>query len=457
MSELSVPRQLAKLDTERLAAYKSNLTFYNGSQWPPARGRRVRRVVVNYVRAVVEKVTSYVMSGAHLEVVPAPGPEESSEPASAASRAAEAALALVAAENGLDRLDYETEIDTAVLGDGAYKVRWDEDLKRVVVTAPDVQGLFAWWDPRDRRRLVRVAERYVVSPEWAAEYGVVVPKAVAAVEDWTEGTADLWVGEKLVESKANPCGFVPYVVFPNLPVPKSNWGMSDVAVVREVAVEVNREFTALSRIMELSGNPVTVLEGVEESKDIAMEPGSVWELPEKSKAYLLDLLSGGGVNVHLEYLDRLYRALHDLAESPRTAFGDNARSLSGVALEIELKPLEQKVVRKRLVRGDALVRRGEMILALLDLFTGTAHKSSGTVVVSWGSVVPGDVNADVERESKRVGAGLSSAQGSMGRLGVDDAAGEWKRHLEELGDVAGVGAAAGVAGGGKVDKVDQGA
>jgi len=453
MSDLSVPRELAKLDKSRLDAYASNLAFYNGTQWPATRSRRVRRLVVNYARVVVEKVTSYVMSGARLEVVAAPGPEAASEPASAAARAAEAALALVAADNGLERLDYETEIDTAVLGDGAFKVMWDVDVGRVVVTAPDVQGLFAWWDPRDRRRLLRVAERYMISPEAAADKGVVVVKPVAAVEDWTAERVDLWVGDRLVESAEHGYGLIPYVVFPNLPVPKSAWGMSDVAVLREVAVELNREFTALSRIMELSGNPVTVLEGVEESKDIAMEPGSVWELPEKAKAYLLDLLSGGGVNVHLDYLDRLYRALHDLAESPRTAFGDNARSLSGVALEIELKPLEQKVIRKRLVRGDALVRRGEMILSLLDTFTKTEYAAVGTVTVSWGAVVPGDANADVDREGKRVAGGLSSARSAMGRLGVDDTAGEWRQRLVELGDLAAVVSPER----GKVDKVDQGA
>jgi hypothetical protein len=434
MSDLSVPRQLAKLDTVRLAGYVSNLRFYGGNQWPASR-KRVRRLVLNYARVVVEKVTSYVMSGAHLEVVAAAG---SGSEAEAAALEAEGALALVAAQNGLERLDYETEIDTAVLGDGAYKVRWDDVVKGVVVTAPDVQGLFAWWDPRDRRRLVRVAERYMVSPEWAAEYGVTVAKPVAAVEDWTEKTSDLWVGEHLVEAKANPCGFVPYTVFPNLPVPKSGWGVSDVSTVREVAVELNREFTAVSRIMELSGDPIAVLENVEESSDIAVEPGAVWELPEKAKAYLLDLLAGGGVSVHLEYLDRLYRALHDLAESPRTAFGDNARSLSGVALGIELKPLEQLVVRKRLVRGDALVRRGGMILALLDEFTGTSHKSSGVVSVSWGGVMPEDKPQDAGREAALWQAGLTSATGAMARLGEQDPHGEWVRMLAQMAEVAAV-------------------
>ena len=28
------PSQLARMDTDRLATYRTNLDFYNGSQWP---------------------------------------------------------------------------------------------------------------------------------------------------------------------------------------------------------------------------------------------------------------------------------------------------------------------------------------------------------------------------------------------------------------------------------------
>jgi hypothetical protein len=47
--------------------------------------------------------------------------------------------------------------------------------------------------------------------------------------------------------------------------------------------------------------------------------------------------------------------MHDLSETPRTAFGDAGRDLSGAALEVEIQPLVQKVQRKgrypRPVRG----------------------------------------------------------------------------------------------------------
>lgn len=96
-----------------------------------------------------------------------------------------------------------------------------------------------------------------------------------------------------------------------------------------------------------------MLENIENAQDIPVQPGAVWEIPERAKAYLLDLLQGGGVKLHVDLIDLLYRTLHDLSESPRTAFGDNARSLSGVALEMELHPLLQKVKRKRTIRTAA--------------------------------------------------------------------------------------------------------
>src|SRR3989304_627588 len=93
---------------------------------------------------------------------------------------------------------------------------------------------------------------------------------------------------------ANVWGFGPGLVFPTLPVPKSPWGWSDVAGVRDVAEEINRCFTALSRILELSGNPIAVLSGVVDSQDIAVEPGGLWGMPGGTEGDVLDLLSGGG-------------------------------------------------------------------------------------------------------------------------------------------------------------------
>ena len=63
-------------------------------------------------------------------------------------------------DNRLEELDLATELDAAVLGDGCFKVIWDAEEHRVRVTAPDVQGIFAWWVGDDPSKVWRVASRY---------------------------------------------------------------------------------------------------------------------------------------------------------------------------------------------------------------------------------------------------------------------------------------------------------
>ncbi len=58
----------------------------------------------------------------------------------------------------------------------------------------------------------------------------------------------------------------------------------------------------------------------------------------------------------MDYIDALYRALYDLAETPKSAFGDSGRNISGAALEVEIQPLVQKVQRRRRV-WDAVYRQ----------------------------------------------------------------------------------------------------
>src|SRR5690606_17255800 len=98
---------------------------------------------------------------------------------------------------------------------------------------------------------------------------------------------------------------------------------SDLTDLETICREINREMSILAKIMELSGSPITVLENVEGTENISTRPGARWELPQDSKAYLLDLLQGGGVKLHIDYLSAAYRALHDISETPRTSFGDS--------------------------------------------------------------------------------------------------------------------------------------
>ena len=435
------PQQLARMDQERFRRYREHLEFYRGAQWQGRAWRRERRLTFNYAKVLVEKATSYLMS----EVTYTAEAWETSPEAAEAATKAERALAQVYDANGLAQLDFDTEVDTAILGDGCFKVTWDPAQGRVRVTAPDVQGLYVWWWGDDPGRLWRVASRYALSAEEAtALYGAQAlaagrtrgarqqKQSYAVTEVWTADAFQLWLEGELLESKANPYGFIPFVVFPNLREAKQFWGVSDLAPLMEPARELNRAFTQLSSILELSGNPIAVLENVEDAQDIAVQPGAVWELPERAKAYLLDLLQGGGVQLHTSYIDLLYRALHDLGEAPRTSFGDNSRALSGVALEMELHPLLQKVKRKRLIRSAAYRQRNQMILRVLEQKT---DKRFGPVRlgINWGSVLPQDRSRLVADETALVAAGIHSRHTAADLLGVADPDAELARWREEEG------------------------
>jgi len=428
MSEIIIPTQLTHRDMDRLRGYKELLDFYHGWHWEGRERRGEKRLTFNYAKVFIDKVTSYLMSGINFAV----DAVEDSDEARAKAQKAETALYQVYQDNNLEQLDFDTEIDCAILGDACYKVIWEQETKRVRITAPDIQGIYAWWLGDDTSRVWRVASKYSLSAEETELIYQVKPKSKTAtiVEVWTDRDFELYLDSALVEKKPNPYGFIPFIIYPNLREPKKFWGISDVPQIMEAQRELNRAMSQLSKILELSGNPIAVLENVEESEDIAVRPGAVWNIPEDAKAYLLDLLQGGGVRLHIDYINLLYRILHDVSESPRSAFGGTERDLSGVALEIELQPLLQKVRRKRVIRTAVYNRRNIMILKLLEKYQGESFGNNQLRVV-WGPVLPQDWARLVSKEQTLVQTGIHSRRRAMDEVGVKDPEYEFKQWLEE--------------------------
>jgi len=418
------PSDLANLDRERFTAYKAALDFYNGSQWE--RTSRNRQLVFNYSKIAVDKITSFLMNEINYAFEPLPGADPD------AAKIAEDLIYTVLDQNNASELDYTTEIDTAILGDGCYKVTWDAIEKRVRITAPDVNGLFAWWKGDDLNQVYKVVSRYQLSAdEIALIYKRTLQKKIAAVTElWTDKDFLLYIDNDVIEKKPNPYGFIPFIIYPNLRKPKQFWGVSDVPSLFEPQRELNRALSQLSRILEVSGNPIAVLEGVESSEDIAVRPGAVWNIPPDTKAYLLDMLQGGGIRLHIDYIDLIYRTMHDISESPRAAYGGIEKELSGVALEVELQSLLQKVRRKRLIRTNVYKRRNQLILKLWAKFmrkdlTRIAQR------VLWGQVLPQDRARDAQNEQLLVQSLVHSRRTAMDNLGVRDPEIEFGKCMDE--------------------------
>jgi len=433
------PAILNRMDIQRLANYRTNLDFYLGNHWPttsPARqglaGGRHRQLVFNYAKVSVDKVTSFLMQGLNFACYP----EEGTDELKARTRRAEQILRQVYEDNNLQQLDYETEVDAAVLGDGCYKVIWDTDEKRIRITAPDVSGIYAWWLGDDTSRVWRVASRYTLTQdEVQLLYGQAIDKKAATItEVWTDKAFDIYLDNDIIESSPNPYGFIPFIIFPNVKQPKHFWGESDIPILIQPQRELNRALSQLSRILELSGNPIAVLENIESAEDIKVQPGALWTIPEDARAYLLDLLQGGGVRLHVDYIDLLYRALHDVSETPQAAWGGIEKELSGAALNVELGSLIQKVIRKRTIRTNAYHQRNAMILRLAEMFMNENFEGVNHRVV-WGQVLPQDIDKQAQTEQLLVQAGVHSRRTAMDEMGIQDPDGEFSRWLEERGRI----------------------
>jgi hypothetical protein len=471
-------------DTERLQTYRGLLDFYLGRQWPGREKWGEKRLTFNYAAIFIDKLTSYLMNGRNFTVEAI----QDSPQEQARAQAAEKALEQVHEYNHLEQLDFETEIDCAILGDACYKVTWEEggvsSFKfpdsspgngRVRVTAPDIQGISAWWAGDDLSRVWKVASRYSLTTE---EVERLYPDLRFKINDssfkrenpsqspfdkgrgsqtvlevWTDSDFELYLDNNLIEKKSNPYGFIPFVIFPNLRTPKQFWGTSDLASIMQPQRELNRAMSQISHILELSGNPVTVLENVDESTDIVVKPGAVWNIPEDAKAYLLDLLKDGGLNLHINYIELLYRTMHDIAETPRAAFGGTGKDLSGIAMQIELYPLIQKVMRKRTIRNSVYNRRNEMILKLLQQFqvsssefqvpspspkTSNYDLSQLRLRTVWGQVLPADQAKLIENEKTLVEKGIHSRRRAMDEVGVKDPEAEFKHWVEEEERIRGI-------------------
>jgi hypothetical protein len=426
----SRPTALALADAARLRRYREYLEFYEGRHFPATRRGR-SSLVVNYARAIVDKGVSFLIGRGIGFAVGERGSERDREGGDAA-RAAEALLYGVYDDNDLDAVDLACAVNAAVLGDGVYKVCWDATSARLRVVNVDPLGFFARWASDDLATLQQVALTYTIAADdAAARYGVDPPAApaswggaaagpgVSVVETWTADAFHLAVGGVEVQAGPNPYGVIPFVHVPNLPGPNEFWGRSDLVDVIPLNRELNERMSDQADVIRYHADPPVVFRGVETHDSPTVGPGTVWDLPRDADVKLLEW-QGQPVAVQ-EHLNLVLRALYETAETPRTAFGDSGRLLSGVALETELRPLIQRTLRKRIVWSAALRRRARLIWRIAEqmglLAPGTSAGLRPRII--WPGMMPADDAQEVHNQVALVAAGLRSHRTAMDLLGTE--------------------------------------
>ncbi|HZS00771.1 MAG TPA: phage portal protein [Chloroflexota bacterium] len=477
---------LALDDSARLQRYRDYLAFYEGQHYlTPRRGRS--SLVANYARTIVDKGVSFLIGRGVGFAVEAPSPPAPSQRERARpplplplgegqgegnAAAAEALLYAVYDDNDLDVVDLACATNAGVLGDGVYKVFWEPAPThppsppwepggggRIRVVSVDPLGFFARWRADDLATLQRVDLAYCIARDDADALYASPPSLVGrgaggvgpsfsplpsqgrgvggvrsaggpeveVVETWTDAAFRLEVDGRVVREGPNPYGVIPFVHVPNLPGPNEFWGRSDLADVIPLNRELNERLSDQADVIRYHADPPVVFRGVEDHDAITVGPGSVWDLPRDADVKLLEW-QGQSVAVQ-DHINQILRALYETAETPRTAFGDSGRLLSGVALETELRPLIQKTLRKRIVWSAALRRRARLIwqvaesmgLAAPGTFAGLRPR------IVWPSMMPQDDTQEVRNNVALVAAGLRSRQTAMDALGTESPEAELAR------------------------------
>ena len=404
-------------DAARLRRYRQYQDFYEGKHFARPRNGR-SNLVVNYARAIVDKGVAYLLGrGLGFSVVPR---REGVRLDARRAERAEQLLYDVYWDNDLDVTDLQVAQNAGVLGDGVYKVFWDPHDGQVRCLGVDPYTFFAAWAPDDPSVLVRAETAYAVDGD-------------EVVERWTTETFELLRGDRLERAGPNPYGWVPFVHVPNLQPPNQFWGVSDLQDVIAINRELDERLSDQADVIRYHADPPTVFKGVTDHSDLAVGPGTVWDIPADAAVELLEWK--GQPPAVQEHIQRIKQALYEISETPQTAFGDSGRLLSGVALETELRPIVQKTFRRRVFWTRALRARNRMILRLAEQY-GVGGARPGEYApyssrVIWPPMLPRDDQVEVRNQIGLVGAGLRSHRTAMDALGTESPEEELGRILED--------------------------
>jgi hypothetical protein len=383
--------------------------------------------VVNYCRAISDKAVEYLFARGLQFAVPT---EFAGAASPEAARRAEELLADLVEANALGTTLLKAGQNASIFGDAFIKTYYDARRARVRVLSLDPSRCFPTWAGDDPDELVEISVISTLSAaEALARYGRSWGRTVDVVETWTEATLTITVGPDVVQDGPNPYGWIPYCHVGNLAPANSTWGISDLEDVIPLNQEIDRRLSDQSDVIAYHADPPVVFKGVRQHTDLPVGPGTVWDIPADADVALLEW-HGQPPQVDT-HIDRLQEALYQVAETPRTSFGDSGRLLSGVALETELQPLILRTLRKRTIWERALRQVARAALLLAEQTgrdgVGPGFYAPYRVSIVWAPMLPRDDDAEATRHINLVAAQLESHERALEQTGHLDPAHELER------------------------------
>lgn len=383
---------LEQRDMERLKRYQEHWAFYLGKQWTFTREDSEPLVTINIARTIVDKgVTWMVGNGFKFDI-----PQKLHK-----------AIAPHLTEVWDDLNNRETVLlDTAtmqgVVGDCWVLITPVDPTPTLRRTYPHVktflkihvlgsEGVFPYWDRVDTERMHAVKIVTVLPLQNApGENGGMHPGPLRAKRFiqmiYPDRIIEYMEGEEPVE-KPNVLGEIPVVHFRNLRVPKEYYGLSDLdAGIVDLQRELNEKATDMSDIINYQAQPVTVIIGAK-VKNLERGAKKVWSgLPQGAQVF--NLAMGGDLNAHMSYIDFIKKSMMEISELPENALGgqQGISNTSGVALQMQFRPIVERIQRKKpsfelgLSQINYFILRWKQVLDGLRLPYGFCKNCGGRIV-----------------------------------------------------------------------------
>jgi hypothetical protein len=432
--------QVSNEDLQRLTRNSHNWNFYDGYHWEKLPDTDKPQVTVNYVRAFVDKFVAFEL-GKGFTVKMKPEIEQidgDNDPLDFINNVWEY-------NNKLEK-SIELGQSKAITGDGwvgvSFEPKFDSNGKRrpefidpfdeyergkiVLTVLPDSICFPVYNDAHNKDHLELLRIMYPVTVERDGFFGN-KQKTEIYKQEWTNERVKIFMGQELIADYPNKYGTIPFRHIKNYPQQGRNEGLSDIEDVIPLNMEINLKKSDISEIIDYHSAPVTVVFGARIGQ---LERGAnkVWGgLPKDARIENLKL--DGDLIAAQNYVADLKKSMHEVGNIPEGVLGGDLAisNTSGVALQIALMPLLERVKVKQVMTKEGLEYVNKLIL-LVGLVEGliTIPKDIKKRAdffyneVTFENILPKDTLLELQEMELEMRLGLESREGAMKRRGKDN-------------------------------------
>jgi hypothetical protein len=437
-------------DLARLGKNKTSWNFYDGYHWEAIGDTDKPQVTVNYVRAFVDKFVAFELGkGFNVKMKPEiESIDGDNDPLdfindvweynNKLERCIELGQSKSITGNGWIQVSFDPKFDSKGKRRKEFIDPFDEFEKgKIVITVlPDSIVFPIYEDAHDKDVVRELRIMYPVTTERDGFFGN-KQKTEIYKQVWTNERVKVYMGKEELADLPNKYGIIPFRQVKNYPAQGKNEGISDVEDIIPINTEINLKKSDISEIIDYHSAPVTVVFGARIGQ---LERGAnkVWGgLPKDARIENLRL--EGDLTAAQNYVSELKREMHEVGSVPEGALGGDLAisNTSGVALQISLKPILDRVQVKQVMTKEALQYVNKLIL-LVGLVEGLIEipqevevaKEEGKTEkkklkrsdffyneVSFESTLPKDTLLELQELELELKMGLESREGAMKRRG----------------------------------------